>query len=145
MLVITNPISSSGRNRGESYILFQTTFWLTDTRQRWGCGRYQNSIIKCLKYVFKKLVKLKGIKNPRENKAIQLKGVFLISKTLRVQRHLKGKLMGLLHYHESWGLWWPSEVIWLNSWPLEKEAPTIPPSFPDFNRLGQGKKDLSCT
>lgn len=35
---------------------------------------------------------MKGIKKPRENKAIQLKGGFLISKTLRVYIDLKGKL-----------------------------------------------------
>lgn len=144
MLIVTNPISSSGRN-GEFHILFQTTFWKTHTRQRWECGRYQNATIKCLKYVLKNPVKLKGMKKPRENKAIQLKGGFLISKTLRVQRALKEKLTSLLHYHESWGLRWPSEVIWLNSWPLEKEAPTAPPSLPDLNRACHDKRNLSCT
>lgn len=45
-------------------------------------------------------MKLKEMKKLRENKVMQLKGVFLILKILRVQIDLKGKFFSLLYYYE---------------------------------------------
>ena len=83
MLVLTNPITSSRRTGRDSTHSFRRCFekYTPDKEGSVGDARTLQSNVQ---NIFFNSVKLKGIQRLRENKAVQLKGVFLISKTSRV-------------------------------------------------------------